>query len=168
MASMMTDTSLDPDELITEFLAVSRHGIAGIWVAFFSRRQRSRCRQGYYKEAAPFVREYLDTMHGSIADTSFYMVRLSPGVVVSASEASCFACREERSAHSHVLSRLSPVDWAYFRRRSWQGENFDHTAPFLTPMALLTSAQAFQNALKLPGLSASVLGRLQVTDHFLP
>jgi hypothetical protein len=54
MASMMTDTSLDPDELITEFLA------------------------GYYKEAAPFVREYMDTMHGSIADTSFYMVRLSP------------------------------------------------------------------------------------------
>ena len=89
MASMMTDTSLDPDELITEFLAVSRHDIAGIWVAFFSRRQRSRCRQGYYKEAAPFVREYLDTMHGSIADTSFYMVRLPPaGTFESASEAS--------------------------------------------------------------------------------
>ena len=45
MASMMTDTSLDPDELITEFLAVSRHDIAGIWVAFFSRRQRYRCGQ---------------------------------------------------------------------------------------------------------------------------
>ena len=30
------------------------------------------------KEAAPFVREYMDTMHGSIADTSFYMARLSP------------------------------------------------------------------------------------------
>ena len=68
---------------------VSRHDIAGIWVAFFSRRQRSRCRQGYYKEAAPFVREYLDTMHGSIADTSFYMVRLPPaGTFESASEAS--------------------------------------------------------------------------------
>jgi hypothetical protein len=30
-------------------------------------------------------------------------------------------------------------------------------------MALLTSAQAFQNALKLPGLSTNVLGRLRVT-----
>ena len=49
-----------------------------------------------------------------------------------------------------------------------QGENFDHTAPFLTPMALLTSAQAFQNALKLPGLSASVVGRLQVGGRPLP
>ena len=56
-----------------------------------------------YKQAAPFVREYMDTMHGSIADTSFYMVRLSPaGTFAPALEASCFARRVERSARSHV------------------------------------------------------------------
>ena len=27
----------------------------------------------YYGKAAPFVRLYMDTMHGSIADTSFFM-----------------------------------------------------------------------------------------------
>ena len=48
---MMMDVTLDPDELISEFLTA------------------------YYKEAAPFVREYMDVMHGSIADTNFCMVR---------------------------------------------------------------------------------------------
>ena len=51
IANMMMDVTLDPDELISEFLTA------------------------YYKEAAPFVREYMDVMHGSIADTNFCMVR---------------------------------------------------------------------------------------------
>ena len=51
IANMLMDVTLDPDELISEFLTA------------------------YYKEAAPFVREYMDVMHGSIADTNFCMVR---------------------------------------------------------------------------------------------
>ena len=38
---------------------------------------------------------------------------------------------------------------------------FDYTAPFLTPMALLTSARAFQNAQRVPGLASTVQRRLQ-------
>ena len=39
----------------------------------------ARYLDAFYGPAAPFVREYMDTMHGSIADTSFYMVRLFSG-----------------------------------------------------------------------------------------
>ena len=78
MGRMLWNVTLNPDDLIKEFLA------------------------GYFGKAAPFIRTYMDTMHGSIADTNYYM-------------------------HEGV-----PPD-----------------APFLTPMAVLTSAQAFQDALKV-------------------
>lgn len=73
---LLWDVSLDPKGVITEFL------------------------EGYFGAAAPFIRLYMDTYHGAIADTGFYM-------------------------HENV-----PV-----------------TAPYLTPIATLTSAQAFSNAL---------------------
>jgi hypothetical protein len=50
MAEIMYDPSQDDDALITKFL------------------------NAYYgEEVAPFVRLYMDTMHGSIADTNYYM-----------------------------------------------------------------------------------------------
>lgn len=78
MGRMLWNVTLNPDDLIEEFLS------------------------GYFGAAAPFIRVYMDTMHGAIADTSYYM-------------------------HEGV-----PTD-----------------APFLTPMAVITSAQAFQDALKV-------------------
>ena len=51
LARMLWNSSLKADDLISEFL------------------------QGYCfsKQAAPFIRLYLDTFHGSIADTNFYL-----------------------------------------------------------------------------------------------
>ena len=78
MGRMLWNVTLNADDLIEEFLS------------------------GYYGKAAPFIRIYMDTMHGSIADTSYYM-----------------------------------------------HENVPSDAPFLTPMAVISSAQAFQDALKV-------------------
>lgn len=49
MGRMLWNVTLDPDAVITEFLA------------------------GYFGPAAPYVRLYLDTFHGAIADTNYYM-----------------------------------------------------------------------------------------------
>ena len=79
MAEILYDPSQDDETIISNFL------------------------DAYYGEkVAPFVRQYMDVMHGSIADTNYYM-----------------------------------------------RENFDHTAAFLTPIALLSSAEALQRGLNL-------------------
>jgi hypothetical protein len=46
---MLWDPSLDPDELISEFLV------------------------GYYGVAAPFIRKYMDTMHAAVKETQFFL-----------------------------------------------------------------------------------------------
>ena len=97
MGRMLWNVTLNPDDLITEFL------------------------DGYFGKASPFVRVYMDTMHGSIADTGYYM-------------------------HEGV-----PTD-----------------APFLTPMAVLTSAQAFQDALKVAsGLEKGRVDIAKISVYFI-
>jgi hypothetical protein len=49
MAEMLWDPSLDPDKLISEFLS------------------------GYYQDAAPFVRLYMDTMHAAVSSTKHFL-----------------------------------------------------------------------------------------------
>eukprot|EP01051_Picozoa_sp_SAG22_P024905 SAG22_NODE_7124_length_773_cov_1.053412_3_plen_71_part_01 len=46
---MLWDPSLDPDLLVTEFL------------------------DGYYEDAAPFVRRYMDTMHATVKETGHFL-----------------------------------------------------------------------------------------------
>lgn len=76
MTAVMFDPNVDDEAILSTFL------------------------EAYYSaKSAPFIREYMDVMHGSIADTNYYM-----------------------------------------------REHFDHTAAFLTPVALLTSARALSNA----------------------
>lgn len=71
--------------------------------------------ESYYGKAAPYIRLYMDTMHGAIADTDYYM-----------------------------------------------RENFDHKAAFLTPMALLTSAQAMAQGAKLVATDSVRKERIEV------
>jgi len=83
VTSVMFDPSQDDETLIATFL------------------------EAYYSpKVAPFIRLYMDTMHGSIADTEYYM-----------------------------------------------RENFDEHAAFLTPLAVLTAAEALTHArtLTAPG-----------------
>merc|ERR1711964_436194 len=46
---MLWNVTLDPDEVIEEFLT------------------------GFFGEAAPFIRLYMDTFHGAVAETNYYM-----------------------------------------------------------------------------------------------
>ena len=89
-AEMMWDPSLDPDELISEFLV------------------------GYYGSASPFIRRSMDIMHAAVNQTQFFL-------------------------------RITVVADA------WQS--------YLTPMALLSSAQAFADASRAP-VSAVVQARV--------
>merc|ERR1712166_57397 len=91
MGRMLWDNSLAPESLITQFLS------------------------GYFGEAAPFIRLYMDTFHGTIANTNFYM-------------------------HENV-----PV-----------------TAAYITPIATLTSAQAFKQALAVTANDPAKQGRVHV------
>lgn len=92
MAEILYDPSQDDDTIISNFLNT------------------------YYGEkVAPFVRTYMDVMHGSIADTNYYM-----------------------------------------------REHFDHTAAFLTPIALLSSAEALQHGLKLTDAGSKYHQRVQM------
>ena len=77
MGRMLLDPTLDHTALISSFL------------------------KGYYGAAAPFVRLYMDTFHGAIADTDYYM-----------------------------------------------RENFDATAAFLSPAALLGAKTALDEGVK--------------------
>ena len=88
---MLFDISLNPDDLITQFL------------------------DGYFGAAAPFVRLYMDAYHGAIADTGYYM-------------------------HENV-----PV-----------------TAAYVTPIATITSAQAFKDALAATAHDPVRQGRVHV------
>ena len=49
MAEMLWNPTLEPEDLITEFL------------------------DGYYADAGPFIRRYMDIMHDSVANVSYYM-----------------------------------------------------------------------------------------------
>ena len=49
ISAMMWNPSLDPDRVIEEYL------------------------QNYYGLAAPFVRLYMDTLHGAIADSNYHL-----------------------------------------------------------------------------------------------
>ena len=95
-SAMMWDPTQDDRAVITEFL------------------------NGYYGQAAPYVRLYMDTMHGSISDTEF-----------------------------------------------WMGEGFPLDAPFLTPVALLTSASAFVHGRSVvSGVELERLNRAAMAVYF--
>jgi len=91
MGRMLWNHTLDANLLITKFL------------------------DGYFGAASPFIRLYMDTFHGSIADSAYYM-----------------------------------------------HENFVITAPFLSPIATLTAADAFNDALRVTSSSLIHQNRVHV------
>ena len=118
MMSIMYDPTQDDDQLISDFLAAYYGALAAPWIRLYMVRSTGcslsttalKMTEGWMGRCAG-----QDTMHGSIADTNYYM-----------------------------------------------RESFDHTATFLTPIALITSADALAHAHKLTDDESAERERVEV------
>ena len=118
MSSLLWNSSVDPDQVVEEFLDdyCKKHPQfpMSLVISFLMYMQHAHRDLRPFSDgiAAPFVRKYMDTLHGSVADTDYFM----------------------------TLS-------------------FDSTAPFLTPITVLTAARALRDGQALlSGEQASRLG----------